>query len=297
MEPPLELRQLRYFVAVAEELHFGRAAARLHMSQSPLSRAIRELERDAGLVLFLRTTRRVELTPAGEALLAGARTALAAVGEALAEARRAAGHGDDALVVGHGPLSRAAAGRIAAALAPRAPGRAVRLEEDLSSELVRKVAGRELAAAVVLALPPAARRPGVRTEPLPGEPLLAALPAGHPRAGDAALPAAAFAAERVLLPREPVGAPFNAWLRAALRLAGAELGRTVETLSAPWDHRMLPVAEGGAASVLVADWLPVAGVAALPFEPPLALPLELAVPDPPVADDALVRAAAAAARD
>ena len=90
VDPPIELRQLRYFVAVAEELHFGRAAERLHMSQSPLSRAIRELERDLGLVLFLRTTRRVELTPAGAALLERARRALAEVEPASTDARRAA---------------------------------------------------------------------------------------------------------------------------------------------------------------------------------------------------------------
>ena len=90
MDHPVELRQLRYFVAVAEELHFGRAAERLHMSQSPLSRAIRELERDLGVVLFRRTTRQVELTPAGAALLERARRALAEVDLAIEDARRAA---------------------------------------------------------------------------------------------------------------------------------------------------------------------------------------------------------------
>ena len=88
MDAPIELRQLRYFVAVAEELHFGRAAARVHMSQSPLSRAIRELERDLGVVLFVRTTRRVELTAAGTALLGRARRAIAEVDLAVADARR-----------------------------------------------------------------------------------------------------------------------------------------------------------------------------------------------------------------
>jgi DNA-binding transcriptional LysR family regulator len=75
----VDLRRLRYFVAVAEELHFGRAAARLHMSASPLSQRIRELEGQLGVPLFERTSRKVALTPAGERLLAEARDVLRAV--------------------------------------------------------------------------------------------------------------------------------------------------------------------------------------------------------------------------
>ncbi|XVU26670.1 LysR family transcriptional regulator [Actinoplanes sp. CA-054009] len=85
----LETRQLRYFVAVAEERHFGRAAERLGMAQPPLSRAIRELERQLGVQLLVRTTRQVALTPAGETLLADARIALDAVAAARRRARRA----------------------------------------------------------------------------------------------------------------------------------------------------------------------------------------------------------------
>jgi DNA-binding transcriptional LysR family regulator len=75
----VDLRRLRYFVAVAEERHFGRAAARLHMSAPPLSQRIRELEADLGLTLFERSSRSVKLTAAGERLLGDARAVLAAV--------------------------------------------------------------------------------------------------------------------------------------------------------------------------------------------------------------------------
>jgi DNA-binding transcriptional LysR family regulator len=85
----LEVRQLRYFVAVAEELHFGRAATRLGMAQPPLSRAIREIERFLGVRLLERTTRNVALTPAGEILLRDARNALDAVSAAGRRARNA----------------------------------------------------------------------------------------------------------------------------------------------------------------------------------------------------------------
>ena len=85
----LETRQLRYFVAVAEELHFGHAAERLGMAQPPLSRAIRLLERQLGVALLKRTTREVTLTAAGEVLLRDARTALEAVTGAARRARQA----------------------------------------------------------------------------------------------------------------------------------------------------------------------------------------------------------------
>jgi DNA-binding transcriptional LysR family regulator len=84
----IELRHLRYFAAVFEELHFGRAAERLHMAQPPLSQAIRKLEQDLGVELFVRTSRAVQPTPAGTALAEEAKKVLASFDFALAEARK-----------------------------------------------------------------------------------------------------------------------------------------------------------------------------------------------------------------
>src|SRR4051812_49905268 len=113
-----ELRHLRYFLAVAQELSFSRAAERLHMAQSPLSAAIRQLETELGVLLFERTTRTVRLTPAGERLLERGLPALSAVDGAFAGAARGGGGVTGTLRVGSSP-----AGRLQLPPAPPARGR------------------------------------------------------------------------------------------------------------------------------------------------------------------------------
>src|SRR4051812_23564372 len=98
-------RRLRYFVALAEELNFTRAAAGLVMSQQALSRQISELESAIGVALFERTHRRVELTPAGEALLTRARRTLHEFDHGVREAQRAAGAAEPSLRLGFAILA------------------------------------------------------------------------------------------------------------------------------------------------------------------------------------------------
>jgi DNA-binding transcriptional LysR family regulator len=99
----VELRHLRYFVAVAEELHFGRAASRLHLSQSSLSQQVRNLESELKVDLLIRTRRQVELTPAGHRFLQEARAILAAAERATGRAREAARGEARKLVIGISP--------------------------------------------------------------------------------------------------------------------------------------------------------------------------------------------------
>jgi DNA-binding transcriptional LysR family regulator len=100
MNVDLELRHLRYFVAVAEELHFGRAARRLHIAQPPLSQQIRRLEEMLGHALFLRTSREVRLTAAGEELLERARHTLRKIETDVAATQRIGRGEAGALTVG-----------------------------------------------------------------------------------------------------------------------------------------------------------------------------------------------------
>src|SRR5690242_17869828 len=99
----MDLRQLRYFVAIAEELHFGRAAARLGMAQPPLTQQIQKLERELGLPVFLRESRKTTLTDAGQVLLEDARRILRECDEAIERTRAAARGETGRITVGTPP--------------------------------------------------------------------------------------------------------------------------------------------------------------------------------------------------
>lgn len=177
----MELRHLRYFVAVAEERHFGRAATRLHMAQPPLSQQIRNLEAELGVVLLRRTTRRVDLTPAGEAYLARAREILASVDEAGAEAGR----------VAEGLVGRVVIGCVGSATYSVLPSLARTLRRELpgidfafrGEMLVPDQVAALLAGRIDLALlRPPVDHPTLRVTTLRRESLIVALPEAHPLA-------------------------------------------------------------------------------------------------------------------
>lgn len=183
-ERDLETRQLRYFVAVAEELNFGRAAERLGMAQPPLSRAIRDLERQLGVVLLERTTRRVRLTPSGEVLLRDARTALDAVSTAGRRAQHAGEATPRLRVALKADVDGGLLPRILEAYAAREPGRSAPVALVLGRYGDQAAALRDGRADVGLVLDPADAR-GLDFEVLKVEPYLVAVGAGDPLAGRA----------------------------------------------------------------------------------------------------------------
>lgn len=181
----MELRHLAGFVAVAEELHFGRAAARLHMSQSPLSQQIRLLERDLGTLLFERSTRSVRMTAAGEGLLGPARDVLAAAAVAR-RAARAAGVGEVGRVsLGYAGLSSATTlPLLTRAVADRLPGVELVLHGPyFSAETVARVAEGTLD----LAFAAVTDTRGLGNRQVRNDPLVVALPDSHRLAGESEL--------------------------------------------------------------------------------------------------------------
>ena len=233
----IELRHLRYFIAVAEELNFSRAAERVHMAQPPLSAAIRQLERDLGVELFIRTTREVRLTDAGRAFLQGARRTLAEAERAAADAKRAAA----------GELGRL---RIAYSWSTRfetlpALGRAFRASHPDVELLAQEMWNARMPAAfasggidVALSLCPEIA-PELELAPIRAERVVALLPESHPLARENAIPLSALADEEfVVFPRDIAPRLHDAFM-AIYRRAGFEPRVRNESFHTGWDLGVL----------------------------------------------------------
>ncbi|HEY7945977.1 MAG TPA: LysR family transcriptional regulator [Casimicrobiaceae bacterium] len=170
-----ELRRLRYFVAVAESLHFGRAAARLHMSQPPLSRQIQQLEREMGTALFRRSKRRVELTDAGAWLLGEARRLLAEAESLAAMTQRAASGETGRLTLGFiSTVDYSILPGLLGAYRGAHPGVTLELRELTSDVQLRELHEGRIDAGMLLAPVDDA---ALALLPLLREPLVAAVPA------------------------------------------------------------------------------------------------------------------------
>jgi DNA-binding transcriptional LysR family regulator len=207
----VHLRNLRYFAAVAEELHFSRAAERLHVSQPALSKQIRQLERELRFPLFRRDRRRVELTAAGEALLPAAGQLLADWEDALAAAARRASEEGKVLQVGFqtsvgGGLYQA----IAARFASLRPEWRLELRSHVWSDPTGGLLDRS--ADVAFLWLPAGAEDEIEVRPLRTERKYVALPAGHRLARRKAVQMADLVEEPfVALPPE-AGALRDHWL-------------------------------------------------------------------------------------
>jgi DNA-binding transcriptional LysR family regulator len=238
----MELRHLRYFLAVAEELHFHRAATRLHISQPPLSQQIRALERELDVQLLRRKPRGVELTEAGRALLADARAILAHIDHAFATTRRTARGEQGRIAVGFTSSApfHPFVPRVIRAFRESFPLITLTLEESGTTELIEDLRHERVDAAFIRT--PVTDPLGLTVNPLLEEAMLVALPSAHSLAsGDAAdgkaLTLAALAAETFIVYRRRSGPGLYDAIFAACHaagfspLVGQEAPRIVSTLN------------------------------------------------------------------
>ena len=204
---------------LAEELHFGRAARRLHVAQPAISQQLRRLEAQLGVRLFERSRQHVELSVAGEAILPYARQAVAAA-EAVERAARSVDGGPPAsLSVGLSPGAHYLAERVLASLAESDPRLRVQAVADNTGSIARRVAEGSLEIAIGFASAPTA---GVRAEALADVPAVVAVGATHRLAGETRVALGSLAEER-FAGVDPLDGPgYNAAVRELCRRAGFE---------------------------------------------------------------------------
>ena len=193
MDEKVELRHLRYFVAVAEELHFGRAALKLHLAQPPLSQQIRQLEEMLGYPLFVRTSRSVRLTPAGTVYLERTRNLLQTVERDITEMRRVAAGESGSLhigFVGSAMLSRLP--KILVDFRASFPKIELQLHESFTSRVVEGLEDRSLDVGL---LRDADEKEGLHMETLFTESFVAVVSVRHALSGKKSIAPASLSGE------------------------------------------------------------------------------------------------------
>jgi DNA-binding transcriptional LysR family regulator len=287
----VEVRQLRYFVAVAEELHFGRAAERLHVAQPAVSQQVGRLERELGVRLLERTSRRVALTGDGRRLLDEARAALSAVDRVRVVAADLSAGRAAVLRVGTTPGVGPRLSRAAAKLRADVPDLTLTLVDGTTATHVAALLAGDLDIALVRG---AAGARGLQAREAWREPLQVMLPAAHPATAGETLPIAALADLTLRLPGRASDPALHAALHAACGAAGIipSTGRPVRSLE---DAAVeIGMSSQDATVVCGCGGAPMPGVAVRPLSPLVEVPGLLLTPSHtgPACLDALVTALA-----
>ncbi|PZX14876.1 DNA-binding transcriptional LysR family regulator [Palleronia aestuarii] len=218
MNTGIDLRQLRYFVCLADELHFGRAAERLGIRQAPLSQQIKLLEDRLGTMLFHRTTRRTRLTPAGETMLRHARELLDGMDRAIAHTRAMASESTGRLTVAGVQVALShVLPPILEAFRQSWPAVIIDVRHLGTGDQLRTLEAGEINIALIR---PTGQAPFMQTRRLVSEPLLAALPRTHRLADRAELRLSDFEGEDMVGYADVLGAPYSGVVAEAFRRAG-----------------------------------------------------------------------------
>ncbi len=267
-----DLRQLRYFVAVAEELNFTRAAERLHIAQPPLSAAIRQLEGQLGVALLERTTREVKLTAAGRVLLERSRRLLADADEAFAAVRAVEKAPVGRLAIGVAPTARfGLAPELFAACASQAPGIMLYPREDTTGVLMRELRAGRLDLVLGFCAP---RDDALDRTRLRDEPAVLHVADDHPLASRSSVALAELCEETFIVAGGPESPGYTATVVELCRAAGFE----PTTIPDPYPDLGLQAVRERLGVVMYvrtafAPQLP--GSAFVPIEPTVTLPFDL----------------------
>jgi DNA-binding transcriptional LysR family regulator len=264
----MELRHLRYFVAVAEELHFRRAAERLHIAQPAVSEQIRKLEAELGVRLLERTQRSVSLTDAGAAMLEEARRVLIQADAAQRAARDAHDRSVGRLRIGYLPdVLPAAVPRLLRRFSGMAPKVRMTLETGSARRLLEDVREQRIDIAVACLPAPVS---GLRVVSIGHEGMVAALPSGHPCAGEAQVALSGLERTRLVQLTRTFNPAFYDSALAACSIAGIAPS-LIEIAEPAVEQVLLAVASGAGVALLpasVEERFATSGVRFRPLAPP-----------------------------